>query len=70
MRAPGEKWATWIEAAHVHGPSLNGWVVRELDAAAQRVLAEQRRVADAQAERERVQAAMRPFRPDFKEKHG
>ena len=45
------------------GSSLNGWVVRELDAAADRVLAERRRVADAVAERERQKAA---FRPDFK----
>ena len=66
FRSDSKEWDRWIEAAHVQGSSLNGWARRELNLAADRVLAERRRVEDARLERERQQALLRPFRPDFK----
>lgn len=57
VRATAGEWAAWGEAAG--DQALNSWVRLCLNAAAEAVLAERRRAADAAAERDRLKSLMR-----------
>lgn len=58
IRATGDRWELWAEAASVSQMTLNAWMALACDLVAQKDLAERRRIGEEQADRDRLRAVM------------